>query len=132
MINTGYPYDGFEDQYPQTAPTPEWFGFGHRHLVYHKAPIRRLILVDGQEHSEIDVTDPQQPLDHVVADQLRGTPAERPHIPVSTVLTLIPTARPNARQDMEAGQFQMPDTRPAVILHHFFGRPRPDKTRNQR
>jgi hypothetical protein len=32
---------------------------------------------------------------------------------------------------MEAGQFQLPDTRPAVILHHFFGR-RTDKVREER
>jgi hypothetical protein len=121
MIGTGYPYDGFEEMYPRTEPTPEWFGFGHKHLVYNKTPMRHLILVDGQQHSEIDVTDPDEPLDHVIADRLRGTPAERPHIPVSGVLTLVPTARPGARPDLESGQFQHPDTRPAVIMHHLFG-----------
>jgi len=131
VINTGYPYDGFEDQYPQTKPTPECYGFGHRHQVYAKSPMRHLILVDGQEHSEIDVRDPDQPLDHVVADRIRGAPAERHPLPVSSILTIIPTARPNARPDMEAGQFQLPDTRPAVILHHFFGR-RTDKQREER
>jgi len=122
MIGTGYPYDGFEEMYPQTKPTPEWYGFGHKHLVYNKTPIKHLVLVDGQEHSEIDVLDPDEPLDHVVADQLRGQPAERHPLPVSHILTLIPTVRPGARPDMEYGQFHQPDTRPAVIMHHHFGR----------
>lgn len=121
MTNTGYPYDGFEEMFPQTEPTPEWYGFGHKHLVYNKTPIKHLVLVDGQQHSEIDVQDPDEPLDHVVADRLRGQPAERPHLPISGVLTLIPTARAGARPDMEAGQFHQPDTRPGVIMHHLFG-----------
>ncbi len=127
MMNTGYPYDGFEDQFPQTKPTPDWIGFGHRHLEYQKTPMRHLVLVDGQQHSEIDVVDPDHPLDHVIADQLRGVPAERPHIPVSHILTIVPTARRGARPDLESSQFQHPDTRPAVILHHMFGR-RVDQT----
>jgi hypothetical protein len=122
MTNTGYPYDGFEEMYPVTTPTPEWYGHGHKHHVYNKTPIKHLILVDGQQTSEIDVQDPDEPLDHVVADQLRGQPAERPHWPVASVLTLIPTIRPNARLDMEYGQFQHPDTRPAVLEHHRRGR----------
>jgi len=124
MLNTGYPYDGFEDFFAATEPTPEWYGFGHKHLVYNQTPVKHIVLADGQQHSEIDVTDPDEPLDHVVADRLRSTPAERAHFPVSTILSLIPTARPNARQDMEAGQFQMPDTRPGVIKHHLNGRKR--------
>ena len=124
MVNTGYPYDGFEDMYPKTAVQPEWYGFGHRHLVFNQNPVRHLVLVDGQQRSEINVFDPDQPLDHVVADQLRGTPAERPHFPVSTILTLVPTHRPNARLDLEYGQFQQPDTRPGVVMHHFKSRGR--------
>ena len=119
MINTGYPYDGFEDFYPQSEPTPEWYGFGHKNLVYNKTPIKHLVLADGQEHSEIDVQDPDEPLDHVVADRLRGAPAERHPLPVSTILTIIPTIRPGARPDMEYGQFQHPDTRPALLARHL-------------
>ena len=121
MIGTGYPYDGMEEFYPETEPTPEWFGFGHKHLVYNKTPMVHIVLADGQQHSEIDVTDPDEPLDHVVADQLRGQPAERNPLPVSRILTLNRTERPGARPDMESGQFQSPDTRPAVIAHHFMG-----------
>ncbi len=116
MINTGYPYDGFEEMFPKTTPTPEWYGFGHRHMVYDTTPVKHLILVDGQRHSEISVNDPDEPLDHLVADQLRGRPAERPHIPVSNLLTIIPTIRPGARPDMEYGQFQHPNTIPATIV----------------
>ncbi len=101
--------------YPGTEPTPEWYGFGHKHQVYNKTPIKHLVLVDGQEHSEIDVQDPDEPLDHIVADRLRGQPAERHPLPVSSLLTLIPTVRSGARPDMEYGQFQHPDTRPAVL-----------------
>src|SRR5689334_12720487 len=122
MIGTGYPYEGFEEMFAQVEPTPEWYGFGHKHYVYNKTPIKHLLLVDGQEHSEIDVTDPDEPLDHVIADQLRGQPAERPHMPVASVLSLIPTIRPGARPDMEYGQFQLPDTRPAVFRHHQQGK----------
>jgi hypothetical protein len=43
-------------------------------------------------------------------------------LPVSQVLTLIRTIRPNARLDMEYGQFQSPDTRPGVLAHFFRGR----------
>lgn len=121
MIGTGYPYDGFEDQYPQTEPTPSWYGFGHKHHVYNTTPVKHLILADGQQHSEIDVQDPDEPLDHVVADRLRGVPAERPHIPVSSILTIIPTIRPGARPDMEYGQFQHPDTRPGRVTRHLRG-----------
>lgn len=117
MINTGYPYDGFEEQYPATTPTPEWYGFGHKHQVYNKTPVKHLILVDGQQHSEIDVTDPDEPLDHIVADQLRGQPAERHPLPVSPTLTLYRTERTGARPDLESSQFGQPDTRPAVIKH---------------
>jgi len=121
-VNTGYPYDGFEEMYPETTPTPDWYGFGHKHHVYNKTPIKHLLLVDGQEHSEIDVQDPDEPLDHVVADQLRGQPAERHPLPVASILTLIPTIRPGARPDMEYGQFQLPDTRPGVLEHGRRGR----------
>lgn len=121
-MNTGYPYDGFEEMYAGADPTPEWFGFGLKHRVYNKTPVKHLILADGQEHSEIDVQDPDEPLDHIVADQLRGQPAERVPLPISSILTIIPTIRPNARPDMEYGQFQHPDTRPGVIMHHFQGR----------
>lgn len=122
MINTGYPYDGFEEMYPGTEVTPEWYGFGHKHHVLDHTPIRHLILVDGQEHSEISVNDPDEPLDHLVADRLRGQPAERPHIPVSTILTLDRTARPGARPGMETGQFQSPNTTPALLSRHLPGR----------
>lgn len=121
MLNTGYPYDGFEEMYPGTEPTPEWFGFGHKHQVYNTTPVKHLVLVDGQQHSEIDVQDPDHPLDHVIADRLRGMPAERPHLPVSTVLSLDRTARLGARPGLESSQFQSPDTRPAVIKHFFAG-----------
>jgi hypothetical protein len=119
MINSGVPYDGFETMYPDTAETPTWYGFGHKNFVVDHTPIRHLILVDGQQHSEISVTDPDEPLDHLVADRLRGTPAERPHIPVSSILTLNPTVRPGARPDLESGQFQMPDTRPGLLAQHL-------------
>ncbi len=122
MMNTGYPYDGFEEQYPATSPTPEWYGFGHKHYEYNKTPVKHIILVDGTERSEISVEDPDEPLDHIVADQLRGQPAERTPWPVAHILTLIPTIRPHARLDMEYGQFQLPDTRPAVFKHHARGR----------
>ncbi len=115
MLNTGYPYDGFEDHYPQTVTTPEWYGFGHKHLVVDHTPIRHLILVDGQQHSEISVTDPDEPLDQAVADRLRGQPAERPHLPVSTILTLNRTERPTARPGLESGQFQSPNTTPGLL-----------------
>ena len=121
MINTGYPYDGFEEMYAGVEPTPEWYGFGLKHHVYNKTPIKHLILVDGQQHSEIDVTDPDEPLDHVVADKLRGQPAERHPLPVSSLLTLIPTIRRGARPDMEYGQFQLPDTRPGILARHVAG-----------
>jgi hypothetical protein len=122
MMEIGYPYDGQEEMYPVTTPTPEWYGFGHKHHVYNKTPVKHLILVDGQERSEIDVLDPDEPLDHIVADQLRGQPAERTPWPVSTILTLIPTIRQNARLGMEYGQFQHPDTRPALLVLHKRGR----------
>jgi hypothetical protein len=122
MINTGYPYDGFENMYAATEHTPEWYGFGHKNYVYNATPVKHLLLVDGQEHSEISVNDPDEPLDNVVADRMRGVPAERPHIPISNVLTVDRTIRPGARPGMETGQFASPDTRPAVILHSFFGR----------
>ena len=129
MIGTGYPYDGFTEMYPETAPTPSWYGFGHKHLVYNKTPMKHLVLVDGQQHSEIDVQDPDEPLDHVVADHLRGQPAERNPLPVSAILTLIPTIRPGARPDMEYGQFQLPNTTPGVVANHHFSQtaqaPRP-------
>lgn len=124
MINTGYPYEGFEDMFPNTETTPEWYGFGHKHHAYNATPVRHLVLVDGQQHSELDVSDPDEPLDYAVADRLRNMPAERPHIPVSPILTIIPTQRPGARPDMEYGQFQMPDTRPGVVMHHLNGRKR--------
>lgn len=124
MIGTGYPYDGFEEMYPATEPTPEWFGFGHKHHVFNKTPIKHLLLVDGQQTSEIDVSDPDEPLDHVVADRLRGQPAERAEWPVSNILTLYRTERPGARLGMEYGQFNQPDTRPGVIMHHFQGKGR--------
>lgn len=123
MIGTGYPYDGFEEMYPQVEPTPEWYGFGHKHLVYNKTPMRHLVLVDGQQHAEIDVTDPDEPLDHIVADRLRGQPAERAPLPVSNILVLDRTARPGARPDMETGQFQSPNTTPG-LLGRFVGRRR--------
>lgn len=122
MTNTGYPYEGFEDMFPNTEPTPEWYGHGHKHFRYNKTPMQRLLLVDGQRRDVIDVTDPDEPLDHVVADELRGQPAERAHFPVSTILTIIPTQRPGARPDMESGQFQLPDTRPGLLVHHRRGR----------
>jgi len=122
MMNSGYPETGFEDMYAGTETTPAWYGFGHKHLVYEATPVKHLILVDGQEHSEIDVQDPDEPLDHIVADQLRGQPAERHPLPVSNILTLFPTIRPGARPDMEYGQFTHPDTRPAVIMHAQRGR----------
>ena len=124
MIMTDYPYDGFEDQYPATKNTPSWYGFGHKHYVFPNTPVKHLVLVDGQHHSEIDVQDPDEPLDHVVADRMRGTPAERPHIPVEPLLTLIPTIRPGARLGMEYGQFQHPDTRPAVLANRKLPRAR--------
>lgn len=117
-LNTGYPYDGFEEMYPQTQPTPEWLGFGHKHLEYQRTPVRHLIMVDGQHRSEITVTDPDHPLDGQVADQLRGQPAERAPWPVSTILTINPTERRGARWGLETGQFERPDTRPALIPHH--------------
>ena len=117
MINTGVPYDGFEEMYPQTAPTPSWYGFGHKHRFFQQTPMRHLVLVDGQEHSEIVVEDLNHPLDGVIADKLRGEPAERPHIPTTTILTLNRTVRPGAREGLETGQFNHPDTRPAVIIH---------------
>ena len=117
MIGTGYPYDGFEEQYPATTPTPEWYGFGHKHQVMNQTPVKHLVLVDGQRHSEIDVSDPDHPLDHVIADQLRGQPAERAPLPVSRILTLYRTERPGAREGLEFGQFASPDTRPAVVKH---------------
>lgn len=119
MIITDKPYDGFEAQYPQTQTTPEWYGFGHKHLVLNTSPIKHMILVDGQQHSEIQVQDIDHPMDGVVADRMRGTPAERPHIPVSPILTLIPTIRPGAREGMEYGQFQQPDTRPGLLARHL-------------
>lgn len=119
MINTGYPYDGFESQYPATEPTPEWYGFGHKHLVYNTTPVKHLILVDGQQHSEIDVQDPDEPLDHIVADRMRSAPAERPHIPTSAILTLTPTVRPGARPGLESGQFQQPNTTPGLLARHL-------------
>jgi hypothetical protein len=119
MINTGYPDTGFEEMYPTTAPTPEWYGFGHKHLVYNQTPVRHLILVDGQQHSEIDVTDPDEPLDFHIAERLKDAPAGRPHIPVSNILTINPTVRPGARPGLETGQFEHPDTRPGVIARHF-------------
>ncbi len=118
MLNTGYPWEGFEDQFPQVEPTPLWFGFGHKNFVYDKTPIKHLILADGQQHSEIDVQDPDEPLDHIVADQLRGQPAERHPLPVSGILTLIPTIRPGARPDMEYGQFQHPNSTPGLLAPH--------------
>jgi hypothetical protein len=122
MIGTGYPYDGFEEMYPAADPTPSWYGFGHKHLVFQQTPVRHLILVDGQEHSQIVVEDPDEPLDNVVADRLKTQPTEMAHLPTSSVLVLDRTARPGARPGMESGQFQSPDTRPAVILHAMFGR----------
>lgn len=124
IINTGYPYDGMEEMYPGTEPTPSWYGFGHKHLAYNKSPVKHLILVDGQQHSELEVTDPDEPLDNVIADRLRGTPAERPHLPVSNILTINLTARRGARPGMETGQFQHPDTRPGVVIHSGHGRSR--------
>jgi len=117
-LNTGYPYDGFEEMYPGTEPTPEWYGFGHKHLVNDHTPIRHLILVDGQEHSEISVNDPDEPLDHIVADRIRGQPAERAPLPVSAILTLNRTVRPGARPDMETGQFQHPNSTPGLLAPH--------------
>ena len=121
-LNTGYPYEGFEDMFPNTSPTPEWVGFGHKHYEYNKTPVKHFILVDGQQRSEISVEDPDEPLDHVVADQLRGQPAERAPWPISTILSINPTERPGARFGMETGQFQRPDTRPAVLMHHRKGK----------
>lgn len=117
MVNTGYPYDGFEEQYPETATTPEWYGFGHKHQVLHQTPVKHIVLVDGQQKSEISVTDPDEPLDFAVADILRGQPAERGEFPVSRALTLYRTERPGARPGLESSQFAQPDTRPAVIKH---------------
>lgn len=119
MIMTDYPYDGFENQYPATETTPEWYGFGHKHMVLDHTPVKHLILVDGQQHSEISVNDPSSPLDHLVADRLRGQPAERAHLPVSSILTINPTVRPGARMGLEQGQFQHPDTRPALLARHL-------------
>src|SRR5438309_6795708 len=119
MLNTGYPYDGFEEMYAGTEPTPEWFGFGHKHLVVDHTPIKHLILVDGQEHSEISVNDPDEPLDHIVADQLRGQPAERHPLPISTILTLNRTERARARPVLETGQFQHPYTTPGRLRRHL-------------
>lgn len=117
MISTGYPYEGFTDMFAGTEPTPEWYGVGHKHLAYDQTPVRHLVLADGSQHAEIAVTNPDHPLDQAVADRLRGRPAERPHLPVAQLLTIIPTERPNARLDLEYGQFQQPDTRPAVMIH---------------
>lgn len=115
MIITDKPYDGFEQQYPLTRVTPEWYGFGHKHQVLNTSPIKHMVLADGQQHSEIELQDIDSHMDGVVADRLRGTPAERPHIPVSSILTLNTTVRPGARLGMEYGQFEQPDTRPALL-----------------
>lgn len=115
MINTGYPFDGFEEMYASTEPTPEWYGFGHKNLVYDKTPIKHLILADGQQHAEISVRDPDEPLDHLVADELRGQPAERNPLPISQILTLNRTERIGARPDLETGQFQHPNTTPGLL-----------------
>ena len=125
LINSGYPYDGFEEMYAGTSVTPEWYGFGHKHQVLDHTPVRHLILVDGQHHSEISVNDPDHPLDGLVADRLRGQPAERPHLPVSTILTINPTVRPGARPGMESGQFQHPNTTPALLARHLPKRTQP-------
>lgn len=122
MTNSGYPYEGFEDMFPQAKPTPNWYGFGHKNYVYNKVPVRHIILADGQQHSEIDIHDPDQPLDHIVADRLRGQPAERPHFRVSDILSVNMTIRPGAREGMEYGQFNQPDTRPGVLPKHRQGR----------
>lgn len=122
MLNTGYPYEGFEDMFPQTKPTPEWVGFGHKHYEYHRQPVRHLILADGQHRSELWVRDPDGPIDQEVADVLRGAPAERAPWPVSNILTINRTERPGARWGMETGQFEQPDTRPGVVMHHRRGR----------
>lgn len=107
--------------YPDTAPTPEWYGFGHKNLVMQQTPVRHLVLADGQQHAEINVTDPDSPVDHAVADRLKTQPAERAHLPISPLLTIIPTQRPGARLGLEYGQFQHPDTRPAVVIHGHGG-----------
>lgn len=115
MLNTGYPYDGFQDQYGGTETTPEWYGFGHKNLVLNHTPIKHIVLADGQQHSEFSVEDPDEPLDFAVADRLRGQPAERNPLPVSTILTLNRTERPGARPDMETGQFQHPNSTPGLL-----------------
>lgn len=117
MINTGYPTDVEQDQFPQTKTTPVWYGFGLKNFRVDHTPVQHLVLADGQQHSEIDVTNPDEPLDFTVAEALRPYPGERPHLPVAHALTLIPTVRPGARPDMEFGQFQQPDTRPGVLMH---------------
>lgn len=121
MMDTGYPYEGFEDMFPSTQPTPEWYGFGHKHLAYNKVPVRHLVLVDGQEKKEIDIHDPDHPLDHVVADRIRGAPAERAPYPISRILT-ITHDRPGAREGMEYGQFDQPNTTPGLLPKHRSGR----------
>jgi hypothetical protein len=108
--------------FPGVEHTPGWQGFGHKTLVSNTTPVRHLILADGQQKAEIDMYDPDEPLDNTVADVLRGMPAERPHWPVSTILTINRTERAGARPGMETGMFDHPDTRPGLLIHHRRGK----------
>jgi hypothetical protein len=117
MTNTAYPYEGFEDMFPGAEHTPGWQGFGHKNLVYGSTPVKHIILADGQQHSEVDMYDPDEPLDTAVVNTLRGMPIERAPFPVSNELSIYRTERPNARLGMEYGQFNHPDTRPGLLGH---------------
>src|SRR5438132_11702728 len=110
-----YPFEGFNDRYPVTRNTPDWFGFGHKHLEQRSSPVKHVILADGQKHAVLEVRHDKANgyIEGQVMEHLKGQQAETPHVNIAPSLSFWrnPPREPRGEEPM----WQIPDTRPGRL-----------------
>lgn len=107
-----YPFEGFTDAFPETKNTPDWFGFGHKHLEQRSSPVKHVVLADGQRHAVLEVRHDRSKgyVEGQVMEHLKGQQAETPHVSIASALSFwhAPQREAGGHEPM----FQHPDTRP--------------------
>jgi hypothetical protein len=109
-----YPFEGFNDIYPDTRPTPNWFGFGLRNLEHTSSPVKHIVYANGQRRAVIQVRceDCKLPVQQQIMDKLKGEQAEQPDLPIAGFSSHFRT--PGAGHWGEP-MWQMPDSRPGRL-----------------
>lgn len=111
-----YPFEGFTDRYPDTRPTPDWFGFGLKHREMRSSPVKHIVYADGQRQAVIEVRhDDNGPMTNRIMDKIKGREAETPQLSIATAFSFwrAPKREPKGEEPM----FQFPDTRPGKLVN---------------